>query len=55
MIEKKWYDELLLIADFIPPNPDDFDKFDVTVQVNKIAELSFNSQHIEVNDVTVTA
>lgn len=50
---KKWYEELLLIADFIPPNPDEMETFDVEAQVKTIRELGFNSQHIEVNDITV--
>jgi hypothetical protein len=52
-MDNNWLNELLLIADFIPGNPNDFDKFDVEKQVMDIKDLGFNSQHIEVNDVTV--
>lgn len=52
-MQKDWYDNLLLIADFIPPNPDEFEKCNIKEQVKIIRELGFNSQHIEVSDVTV--
>jgi len=52
-MDKKWYEGLLLIADFIPPNPDEMETFNVEEQVKTITGLGFNSQHIEVNDVTV--
>lgn len=53
MSKEKWYNGLLLIADFIPPNPSDFEKFNVGEQVKRINELGFNSQHIEASDITV--
>lgn len=52
-MSKEWLKDLLLIADFIPGNPSNFDNFDVIKQVEDIKGLGFNSQHIEVNDVTV--
>jgi len=52
MMDKNWQDSILLIADLIPPNAIDFEKFDVEKQVKDINELGFNSQHLEVNDVT---
>src|SRR5690606_7193016 len=46
-------DRLLLIADLIPPGPDALEQFDVGAQVDRITDLGFNAQHIEVTDVTV--
>ena len=46
-------DRLLLIADLIPPGPDALEQFDVGAQVERITDLGFNAQHIEVTDVTV--
>jgi hypothetical protein len=52
-MKKKWYKGLLLIADFIPPGPDEMEGFHVEEQVESITLLGFNSQHIEVTDITV--
>ncbi|MEA4890310.1 MAG: beta-galactosidase trimerization domain-containing protein [Clostridiaceae bacterium] len=52
MTTKNWNKELLLIADFIPPNPDDMRHFDVAAQIRQIKDLGFNAQHIEATDIT---
>ena len=51
-MDKKWYEELLLIADFMPPGPFDYEKYDVKKQVKAIKDLGFNSQHIEAFDIS---
>ena len=51
-MNKKWYQELLLIADFMPPGPENYEKYDVEKQVKAIKDLGFNSQHIEAFDIS---
>lgn len=53
MTELRWYQKPLRIIDFIPPDPDRYEKLDIGEQMRIRKELGFNVDHVEVHDVSL--